>query len=622
MTSRRADFRKIRKTLETLESRRLLSMSPLVEPAKVDDLIVAPAVTMDAAVTNTSIVGYRAAQIRKAYGITGTGAGQTIAIVDAYKNPNIAADLKVFDKAMGLSDPTLTIIGQTGVSPLASTNVDWGLEIALDVEWAHVAAPSANILLVEANSSSMTDLLAAVNVARKYVGVSVVSMSWGTGEFSNERSFDSYFTTPANHQAVTFVAASGDDGIVTWPAVSPNVLSVGGTALTLASTAGAYGSETGGSSSGGGYSRYETEPIFQFNVQSSGRRSSPDVAYDASNSTGFAVYDSLTVGGQSGWFNVGGTSAGAPQWAGIIAIADQARVSKGAFTLGTNAVLTALYATRSSATTYATDFHDVMTGSSGGRNRRFAGTGYDLLTGLGTPKAAGVVATLASATSTGSITSAIASASAVSAKATAAVVASPASAANVASGSVDESLNELDRAVGNAPAWSNQAIRFDGAEGVASATGFSVSIPLVTGAEFHFTTAASLAAEEGEVLELATTVTPSAILNSDGGFTAFSSVSDDTPTLDGAWSLLWLTEHADAAMDTPNDAMAPVVHHTTEVSEDVLNREAAPMWELFGGACLVGAVAAYWMTDARRWAQHSVEPIARPLFCELLVTPS
>ena len=241
---------------------------------------------------------------------------------------------------------------------LPSTNADWALEISLDVEWAHAIAPKATIVLVEANSSSFSDLLTAVKYAASYTGVSVVSMSWGTDEFKGETSYDSYFTTPSNHTNVTFIASSGDSGTTCWPSVASNVLSVGGTTLTLNSSGG-YGSETAWSDSGGGVSKYESLPSYQkmLGVSATGRVT-PDVAYDANSSTGFAVYDSLTVDGTRGWMVVGGTSAGAPQWAAILAIANQARVSNGLSTLtSANAVVYTLYMTDTTS-----DFHDVTSG--------------------------------------------------------------------------------------------------------------------------------------------------------------------------------------------------------------------------------------------------------------------
>ena len=161
--------------------------------------------------------------------MAGTGAGQTIAIVDAYNDPNIKSDLQVFDNQFGIAaPPSFNVVNQTGGANLPAADAGWSMEIALDVEWAHAIAPGANILLVEANSSSINDLVGAVNYARQAPGVTTVSMSWGGSEFAGESTYDSYFTTPAGHAGVSFVAASGDSGgSGEWPAVSPNVLGGG-----------------------------------------------------------------------------------------------------------------------------------------------------------------------------------------------------------------------------------------------------------------------------------------------------------------------------------------------------------------------------------------------------------
>ena len=153
----------------------------------------------------------------------------------------------------------------------------------------------ANIILVEADSSTLTDLLDAVDYARHAAGVSTVSMSWGgseffswsNGEFNGETQYDTYFTTPAGHQGVTFIASAGDSGAqagVQWPAVSPNVVSVGGTSLTVNSD-GSYGGESSWPGTNGGYSQIEVEPAYQANVQGSGVRTVPDVSYDADPNT-------------------------------------------------------------------------------------------------------------------------------------------------------------------------------------------------------------------------------------------------------------------------------------------------------------------------------------------------
>jgi hypothetical protein len=343
--------------------------------------------------------GYTPSQIRHAYGfdqitfangtIAGDGSGQTIAIVDAYDDPNIAGDLANFDATFGLPDPSFTKVRQFVGGRAPRVSAGWSLETALDVEWAHAIAPGANILLVEANTSSLSNLLAAVDYARAQPGVAAVSMSWGGGEFFGESSLDSHFTTPAGHSGVVFVAASGDDGGTggaEWPSVSPNVLAVGGTTLNVSDASGTYQGESGWSGSTGGISALVSEPAYQLGAQSTGARTTPDVAFNADPNTGYAVYDSVPYFGTQGWFEVGGTSAGAPQWAGLVAIADQGRVLAGGAALdGANDLLPALY-------NLPNDFNDVTTGSNAVAS---AGPGYDLVTGLGSPVANQLVADLA-----------------------------------------------------------------------------------------------------------------------------------------------------------------------------------------------------------------------------------
>jgi hypothetical protein len=335
------------------------------------------------------------AQIRTAYGFnnivfgstSGDGTGQTIAIVDAYDDPNIQADLNTFDTQFGLPATTVSRVNQTGGTAYPTTDPSggWELEESLDVEWAHAIAPGASILLVEANSPNDSDLLAAVDYAAAHAGV--VSMSWGAGEFSGESADDVHFS----HAGVSFVAASGDNGApISWPAASPDVLAVGGTNLALG-TGGAWVGEGGWTGSGGGPSAYYNRPSYQGGVVTqTTMRANPDVAYDADPSSGFAVYDSFT--GVGGWALVGGTSAGSPQWAALLAIANQGRALNGAAALNaTNpqAVLAALYQGAGTA-----EFHDVTSGTSTGTPNYSAGPGYDYVTGIGTPVANQVVSAL------------------------------------------------------------------------------------------------------------------------------------------------------------------------------------------------------------------------------------
>lgn len=380
-------------SLERLEKRELLTTST--------PFIVNPSPQQAAPLTSPGSSGYTPSQISHAYGfdqitfdngtVKGDGSGQTIAIVSAYDDPTIVNDLNAFDLQFKLPTASLSVLNQTGgaVLPEADPTGSWESEDALDVEWAHAMAPGANLVLVEANSDNIADLLAAARTAADVPGVSVVSMSWGNAEFRNETNYDNIFTTPAGHTGVTFVASSGDSGAPPiYPAVSPNVLAVGGTTLTVDSQ-GNWVSETAWNSSGGGMSAYEPQPSYQQGVvsQSLTQRTSPDVAYDADSATGFAVYDSYQAAAGSGpWIDIAGTSAGAPQWAALVAIANQGRALAGELALdGPSQTLPLIYKMPS------TYFHDIVTGSSTGKPPYSAGAGYDLVTGRGTPRADQVV---------------------------------------------------------------------------------------------------------------------------------------------------------------------------------------------------------------------------------------
>jgi hypothetical protein len=390
--------------VEPLEVRDLLSVS--LPGFAVPNYVAHSAANDVTPLATSSPTGYTPAQIRQAYGfdqisfngIAGDGAGTTIAIVDAYDDPNIANDLHQFNLQFGLPDPPVfTKVNQTGGKSYPAADAGWITEIALDVQWAHAIAPKANILLVEANDNSYANLMAAVDYARHASGVVAVSMSWGSGEFSGEKSYDSYFTTPSGHGGVTFLASSGDSGApVSYPASSPNVVSVGGTALNL-NGGGSYVSESGWSGSGGGISTIEARPTYQQGVvaQSTTFRANPDVAYDSDPNTGFPVYDSYNNPVSAPWGLWGGTSAAAPQWAALIAIADQGRAlaGKGAMD-GATQTLPALYSLP------AADFHDITTGTSTGQPHYSARAGHDLVTGRGTPRADLVVAGLVGTTTT------------------------------------------------------------------------------------------------------------------------------------------------------------------------------------------------------------------------------
>ncbi len=355
--------------------------------------------------------GYTPAEITAAYGLSGVtlptvsggsvkgdGTGQTIALVELYHDPNIQASLNGFDAKYGLPNINLDVINQAG----SLTDSGWAGEESLDVEWAHAIAPGAAIDVVEAapgnsSSQSFSDLLTAVETASALKGVSVVSMSLGESEFTGESSIDSIFSAAG----ITFVASSGDYAVVEWPAISPNVLAVGGTTLQLSSSLG-YGSEFGWVGTGGGVSTGETEPSYQDVFQSTGKRSTPDVSFDANPSTGVSTYvvPPNAPSGDGQWGYVGGTSVGAPAWAGIIAIADQGRELEGLSVLtGATQTLPAIYALP------ASDFHKVSVDNAvgyGSTNLAINTASYNTQTGLGTPIGSAVIAGLIGESSDGS----------------------------------------------------------------------------------------------------------------------------------------------------------------------------------------------------------------------------
>lgn len=341
---------------------------------------------------STAPIGYVPLQVAQAYGLdlqANDGTGQVIALVEAYGSPTIQNDLNVFSRQFGLPAATVQIV-YAGAKP-RNGNAGWALETSLDVEWAHALAPKAKIIVAVASSASISNLISAVDAAVK-AGATVVSMSWGGAEFSGEASYDTHF----QKSRVTFLASSGDNGAgAQWPAVSPSVTSVGGTALYLDAYGNVTAPETGWSGSGGGLSAYFARPAFQNGWQASAFRAFPDVALVADPNTGVTVYDSTSYFGQAGWFQIGGTSASAPMWGAIIALANQQRVAVGKPPLtGSDMALylTAGKRTSTGVSLYGYYFFDVTAGSNGG----FSCTPkFDDVTGLGTPVAANVIASLA-----------------------------------------------------------------------------------------------------------------------------------------------------------------------------------------------------------------------------------
>jgi subtilase family serine protease len=322
---------------------------------------------------------YSPKEIRKGYGLNGLinagfdGAGQTIVILDSYGSPTIAADLATFDAGYGLPDPpSLTVLAPLGTVPWDPTTYPdqpgWAFETTLDVEWAHAIAPGAAIVLLTSpvdeteGVQGMPQFAALLKYALDHHLGKIISQSWSATEntlFADTAGpqgpqvfadFTALYTRAALEQ-VTVLAAAGDNGssnnetdgvtfypfpTVGFPASSPLVTAVGGTALNLDSS-GKYLSETvwndaGCCAGGGGISQVFQEPLYQklslpnsVQTQLGGKRGLPDVSYNASVLNDFInVYLSFSgLGAPPGWYGVGGTSEGSPQWAGIVADLNQ-----------------------------------------------------------------------------------------------------------------------------------------------------------------------------------------------------------------------------------------------------------------------------------------------------------
>jgi hypothetical protein len=373
------------------------------------------------------------ANLLTAYSLNGAAPvnPQTIAIVDAFDDATIAADLQVFSTQFGLpacseANGCFHKVNQSGkASPLPASSGElergWAQEIATDVETAHGICPSCHILLVEAESNANANLYASEQTAAA-LGATEISNSWGGGEPSSD-------SPVFNHPGVVITASSGDYGYLNWfsetapesasyPASSPHVVAVGGTRLSLNATTKAWESETvwndggfsggalkGAGAGGSGCSVQFAAPAWQqslANWQSVGcgaKRAVADVAADADPYTGVAVYDSTETEGNKGWATIGGTSVAAPIVASVFALAGGARgVAYPARTLYENELLA------------PSTLHDVTLGSNGECLRQFeknsgtsgcttaeeartcsataiclAGAGYDGPSGVGTP---------------------------------------------------------------------------------------------------------------------------------------------------------------------------------------------------------------------------------------------
>lgn len=338
-------------------------------------------------------------KIREAYNIpTGaTGAGAKIAIIDImplanYTPAKIMSDYNAFCLEYSLPNTGLSIHTFPKTNATAPTNSQgWGLEACLDVQWAHVIAPEASIMLIlVANPAAKTIKGIADAIAYAVsLGANIVSMSFGMNEVSNQLTLgmEPVFQNPN----VTFLASAGDyGGDLCYPAASSNVISVGGTSLGIKSD-GKYIAECAWISSGGGVSKFVPFPQYQANANLFPTRQRgrciPDVGFVADPYTGVSVYCTETSSTQP-WYQVGGTSLGAPAWAGICALLYQ---KFGTSSLGTAKLQNILYTMYSNPAIYSNCFNDVLIGQSVGVASskiivsHACKEGYDFVTGVGTP---------------------------------------------------------------------------------------------------------------------------------------------------------------------------------------------------------------------------------------------
>jgi subtilase family serine protease len=377
----------------------------------------------------------------------GQGSGQLIAIISTYNNPDIVENVATFSAKYNL--PKCTEVKSVYTKPtngyyttnvshpqvgqgctIQVVNVDafgtptnqvyasnssaWNAEVSMDAEWAHAMAPGASILIIQAPSPFVGALANAANYASNTAKADVVSMSWGAQEASITcpmktgsttiqmdpncsnaataskywNQWNSMFTGSA-----TFVAASGDVGKLQWPAIQNNVLAVGGTVENAKI-------DTGWSGSGGGLSTSYSATPAQKAVTGQTQRAVPDVAYDAgtavavyikpNSATGYADATCVAANGAAncGWYGAGGTSAGAPQWAGITAVTNATRNAKRAPAIN---FLDTVYTVAAAPANYTTTFMDITSGNTAFNVSK---VGYDLVTGLGIPNASALVSVL------------------------------------------------------------------------------------------------------------------------------------------------------------------------------------------------------------------------------------
>ena len=330
--------------------------------------------------------------------LNNSGYGQTIAIINAYGSPYIQSDLDYFCQEIGIPSTNIEIyypLGQPFFGSYSDTKLSWAMETTLDVQYAHAMAVSAKIILVVSPDATFNNLGKCVSHAVSALSADVVSMSWGTEE---DESFYNGFDNIFRNLSAQYLASSGDSGKeVVYPGSSPYVLSVGGTVLYGGNARNYHGApgayyEEGWSGSGGGVSNVNPVPRYQNGWVNYTGRSVPDVSYNAGSYVVTYMTDPFTL--EAGWYSLGGTSAGTPQWASIIA----RRNSSGLNVKNIKSLNEDIY--QNALLKYSSIFNDIRVGNNGYPARYI----YDLITGLGSPKVNALIPPLLTPTPTPSIT--------------------------------------------------------------------------------------------------------------------------------------------------------------------------------------------------------------------------
>jgi hypothetical protein len=494
------------------------------------------AIAPDAAPTGD---GYGPSSLQSAYGLPSStaGSGETVAVVDAYNDPDAASDLATYRSDWGLPAcgsgcfEQVNEEGQTSPLPSAAGSTGWDVEESLDIDMVSAVCPLCHIILVEANSASTADLGAGVNAAVS-LGADFVSNSYGGSESSSDPTYDTEYY---KHAGVAVTASAGDDGYgVSYPAASQYVTSVGGTSLSTASstrgwTETVWGSSSGGEGTGSGCSADDAKPSWQTDTGCA-KRTDNDTAAVANPNTGLAVYDTYSEGG---WLEVGGTSASSPIIAAVFALG------------GTPAAGTypASYIYKHTASLY-----DVTSGSNGTCSPTYlctAGTGYDGPTGWGTPD--GVTAFTSGSTTGNTVT-----------------VTNPGSQSGTVGTAASLQVSASDSAAGQTLTYSATGLpaglSINSSTGLISGTPTTAATSSVTVTATDTTGASGSASFSWTISSSGTGCTAAQLLTNPGFETGsispwtstsgvLANTSDGVPAHSGSW-LAWLDGYGGAHTDT------------------------------------------------------------------------